>query len=177
MQDFQVATVQMVVAIDQAAASMHAMFTATAESIRMDVMSPEERYAYLQSQTDALYEQLMTSTDPAEIQRLAERINSNITSAWGMLDEGQQSALADAYIERLETLDQVVADKMQALRDVVIEDAEDVMGSIADRLDVLFASASTTAETNRVAAETMLVAARTPQAVAVVVNDNSVNGG
>jgi hypothetical protein len=95
-----------------------------------------------------------------------------------MLDEGQQSALADSYVARLEALDAVVAEKMRALRDVVIEDADTIMQSIADRLDVLFAAAATTAATNQEAAETNLVAAQTPVTV-IVYNDggSSNNGG
>lgn len=174
---FQQATVQMVAAIDAAAAAMHDSFMATVESIRADLMSPEERYNYLQAQTDAMYEALLTETDPATIRELADRINSNINEAWGMLDEGQQQTLGDEYIARLLEVDATVAEKMQALRDIVIEDAEGVMTSVADRLDELFAGAASTAAINRAAADTNLAAAQTPVRVVVDVDAAVVNGG
>jgi hypothetical protein len=177
MDAFRQSTVAMVQAIDAASKAIHDSFAATAESITRDLLNPEQLYERLQSQTDALYEQLMTETDPATIQRLAEQINSNINEAWGMLDEGQQSALGDAYLERISEVDALVAEKMQALRDVVIEDAEGVMTTIADRLDVLFADAATTAATNRDAANTNLAAAQTPVRVVVDVDTGSTNGG
>jgi hypothetical protein len=177
MAEFQTATVQMILAIDAAAAAIHDMFMSTADQIRMDVMSPEERYAFLQQRAEGNLDQLLTETDPARIQALAESINRDIQAAWGMLDEGQRETLGDAYIERLMEVDALVADKMRGLRDVVIEDANTMMQTIADRLDVLFANAATTAAINQAAANTMLVAAQTPQQVAVAVYDPSVNGG
>jgi hypothetical protein len=138
MLQFQVATVQMVQAIDAAAASIHDMFMSTADSIRMSLMSEEERYAHLQSRADALFEQLLVETDPAKIKELAEKIDADINAAWGMLDEGQQSALGEQYLERITAIDEIVADKMAGLRDVVIEDAESMMVYVADRLQALF---------------------------------------
>jgi hypothetical protein len=138
MLQFQVATVQMVQAIDAAAASIHDMFMTTAESIRMSLMSEEERYAHLQSRADALFEQLLVETDPAKIKELAAKIDADINAAWGMLDESQQSALGEQYLERITAIDQIVADKMSGLKDVVIEDAQSMMEYVADRLQALF---------------------------------------
>lgn len=177
MYAFQQSTIEMVLAIDSASAAMHDMFMSTSEQITRDLLSPEDLYARIQGQTDDLYAQLMGETDPATIQALAEKINNNINEAWGMLDEGQQSALGEAYLERIAELDRLVAEKMAALRDVVVEDADTVMESITDRLDVLFAGAAATAATNAAAANTNLVAAQTPVRVVVDVEQVVVNDG
>ena len=138
---FGAATVQMIAAIDAAAASMHQMFMTTKEKIEMAGMTPEEQYNYLQKQTEELYKQLESETDPAEIQRIAGKINENINKAWDLLTPEQQAAMGKSFTDRLTMLDKAVADKMGALREVVIEDAKGVMQSITDRLEVVFGMA------------------------------------
>lgn len=159
MEAFQTATIQMILAIDQAAAAMHNMFMSTADNIRMSIMSEEERYTFLQDRASSLFDQLLTETDPARIQTLAEQINADINAAWGMLDEDQRAALAQEYIDRINMVDETVADKMEGLRDIVIEDAENLFIQMRDRFTELFAQGATTADTNADAANTMLDAA------------------
>jgi hypothetical protein len=171
MGNFQVATIQMVQAIDAAAASIHEMFMTTAENIRMSMMGEEERYNYLQARADALFEQLLTETDPAKIKELAGKIDADINAAWGMLDESQRAALGEQYLERLTVLDETVAEKMEALRDVVIEDAQTNMEMIADRLAELFAVGTEAADVQLEAANIQRETAREGMAVYVRTGD------
>jgi hypothetical protein len=176
---FQQATVQMILAIDAAASAIHEMFMSTAESIRMSVMTTEEQYNYLQQSTEELWKQLESSTDPAEIQRLAEQINRNITQAWGLLTEEQRAELAPDFLKQIERIDATVAERMSALREVVIEDADTMMETVANRLEAIFGTASAAANTQMDAANTNLAAAQTPVTVIVEVEGggNSVTTG
>lgn len=165
---FQQATVAMIVAIDQAAAAMHAMFEDTAKSIRMSTMTPEEKYAYLQQETQDLYAQLATETDPAKIQQLSQRINNDINEAWGLLSDDQKKALQADFLTRLDALDEAVANKMTALRDVVAGDSDSVMTAVTDKLHDVFQMADAAATTQNEAADKNLQAANTPITVHVV---------
>lgn len=174
MQGFQAATVQMIQAIDAAAAAIHGMFQDTAGQIAKDVMTPEERYKYLQAEADSLYAQLQTETDPAKIQELSARINKDINEAWSLLDDTGKKTLAQQYIEQINMVDTTVGEKLKALKDVVTTDAKGIMEDIAARLDALFNKADTTADTNEAAANTMAGAAAT---IAATLQHAAVNGG
>jgi hypothetical protein len=166
---FKAATVAMIMAIDQAAAAMHDMFMTTADSIRMSMMTEEERYAFLENRADQNLAALENETDPAKIKELADKINADINAAWGLLSEEQRSILGDEYLARINSLDQRVADKMRALREVVIEDADTVMEDLAAKLGEIATTMNTAATTQNTAANTQLTAANTPVQVEVTV--------
>jgi hypothetical protein len=159
MEAFQTATIQMILAIDEAAAAIHNMFVATADNIRMSIMSEQERYDFLQGRADSLFELLLSETDPENIQRLAQQINADINAAWGMLDEEQRVALIQDYLDRLENVDTTVSERLAGIRETVIEDGESLFEMMRARFEELFAQGATTADTNQDAADTMLTAA------------------
>jgi len=167
--DFQLATVQMIQAIDKAADSMHAMFASTEDSIRMSTMTDEQKYNFLQDQSASLMDQLSTETDPAKIQELAGKINSDITDAWNLLSPDQKDKLSKSFLDRLDALDSAVADKMHGLRDVVTEDSGSIMSTIATKMDSIFTKGEDAADKNIDAAEKQIEAASKPITVLVAV--------
>ena len=170
---FQEATIQMILAIDAAAASMHKMFMDTADDIRQSMMTEEERYQFLQERSAGMFDALLLETDPAKIQEMAEQINADINAAWGMLSDEQKELLGQSFLEKLESVDQTVADKMAGLRGVVVEDSDSMMATIAARLDEIFKTGDAVAARQLEAADTQLAAANTPIQVVVTVQNDS----
>ena len=171
--DFQAATVQMIESIDKAADAMHTMFAATEDSIRMSTMTDEQKYNFLQNQSAALMDQLSTETDPAKIQELAGKINDDINAAWGLLSDDQKQKLSAGFLERLDALDAAVADKMNGLRDVVTEDSDSMMSTIASKMDAIFTKGEDAADKNVDAAEKQLEAALAPRTVVIALQGDA----
>jgi hypothetical protein len=76
----------------------------TAQSIRdieLSVLDSAGKYGYLDAETDRLLGELTQATAPDDINRLFESINRNITTAFGLLDSGEQKRLATQFIDRL----------------------------------------------------------------------------
>lgn len=108
-------------ALITAGEEISATFQGSAQSIREQLMSEEELYALRRSQIDDLVEQAMNTTDPAELQRLAEQINTLGLDAWNLLDEDQKAALGEEFVQFFEGLDELfggqIAEGLQGLSD------------------------------------------------------------
>jgi len=145
-------------AIAGALLDINSMFGDSIQSIQLSVLSPEEQYNFWRTKLDADLAALALATDPAMIAKYAEAVNSSTNAAYGLLDEGQQKALAPEFIAYLEKADTLATDRLNASQDNIIaihQGAADAMEAAMMRV-----------------AEKMLEAAQTPLVVAVDVTGN-----
>lgn len=87
----------------------------TAQSIRdieLSVLDSAGKYAYLDAETDRLIGELTQATVPDDINRLFESINRNITTAFGLLDSGEQKRLATQFIDRLLEVESIAQSRL-----------------------------------------------------------------
>jgi hypothetical protein len=96
-------------ALITAGEEISATFQGSAQSIREQLMNEEELYNLRRNQIDDLVAQAMNTTDPAELKRLADEINSLGLDAWNLLDEDQKAALGQEFVDFFEGLDELFA--------------------------------------------------------------------
>jgi TP901 family phage tail tape measure protein len=84
------------------------MFADTATSIRESLMSPEELYNFRKAMAETQATELSQTTDPIEIRRLSESINSIINSLYQGLDDTQKQQMAGGFLDFLEGVDAIV---------------------------------------------------------------------
>lgn len=76
----------------------------TASSVRdiqMSVLDDKGKYTFLDAEIETLLTKLSTASAPTEVESLFNQINSNITSAYGLLDDTEKNRLATQFIDRL----------------------------------------------------------------------------
>ena len=131
---FKEVQTQLAAALITAGEEISATFQGSAQSIREQLMTEEELYALRRSQIDDLVEQAMNTTDPAELQRLADQINTLGLDAWNLLDEDQKAALGEEFVQFFEGLDELfggqIAEGLQGLSD----DASAIDQEVADSM-------------------------------------------
>jgi TP901 family phage tail tape measure protein len=96
-------------ALITAGEEISATFQGSAQSIREQLMAEDELYELRRSQIDDLVAQAMNTTDPAELARLADEINTLGLDAWNLLDEDQKAALGEEFVNFFEGLDELFA--------------------------------------------------------------------
>jgi hypothetical protein len=111
------------------------MFTDTAQRIRESVMTEDELYADLQRQAEAAFEALQTATDPAEVAKYAELLNSLLERSFGMLSPEDQKAAANDYLKQIEMVNGSVQSKLDAMADVLVEAGQTDREFIQSALD------------------------------------------
>lgn len=100
-----------------------AISTTTASSVRdieMQVLDNAGKYAYLDAEVATLFEELAVAVDPATVQGIFEEINAATMTAFNLLDEGEQSRLADVFIDRLHEAEALAQERLSV---VPFEDA------------------------------------------------------
>ena len=92
--DLYKSTVQLVAGMLQLKSSMGAMFADTRENIIRSILPPDQLYERIRQQTQDLFNQLATATDPADINRLTQQINQNIQTEYNALPAGATGGAA-----------------------------------------------------------------------------------
>lgn len=128
------AQVQLVSALTLAGQEISNLFQGSANTIREALLSEEELYNLRRTQIDELVAQATNTTDPAELQRLAEEINRLGLDAFNMLDESQRTELGGEFIEFFEGLDDLFGDQIATGISNVQEDNSALNQEVADRL-------------------------------------------
>ncbi|MDD5385346.1 MAG: hypothetical protein PHG89_10765 [Gallionella sp.] len=121
--------------IQNALASTHDMFSASADNIKMSVMDNQTKYDYLRTQADSLYQQLEKATDPAQIQNLASKINADVNSAYGLLDATQQKSASDGTVDYLSKVDKLTQDRLNASQDAITKEHNDLAAKLTAKMD------------------------------------------
>lgn len=145
---------QLIGQIQNALTSTQGMFGNSIESIRMSVMDDPAKYDYLRTQADSLYTQLSTATDPAKIQALADKINNDINSAYGLLDAGQKQGAAGDFVTYLEKVDTLTTDRLTLQQDQVTQNHKDLAEKLTAKMDEAAANLAAAAAALQAAAST-----------------------
>lgn len=165
---YYLAQVQLIAQIDGIIASVTEMFQQTGDAIRLAGMDDQGQYDFFQNRSNVNYEALLNSSDPEQIQKLAEKINADINAAFGLLSPEEQTRESGNFLDRLNDLNDKVT---QRLKDVQKELGDETK-TLLDQVGELLSGAATTqqaaADTQTTAADTQLQAAQTPTAVRVV---------
>ena len=96
------ATAAFLVQIDTVKTSIGAMFGNTITSLKLSTMTDQEKYAFYQADTERARARSLVSTDPLEIQRLAQQVNSNTLAAQALLSPEQRAQTNPQQIANLE---------------------------------------------------------------------------
>jgi hypothetical protein len=172
MQSLRSAAIQLAVQITQVKAAIDGMFSDSIRSISMSTMTKEEQYKFLQDESAQLYMKALTSTDPMEVQRLAEKINADVMAAWNLLTPEQQAAAKDEQIRRLKEVNAALDARVTTLGNKQQDDYIARMDQLSKKLDeVVVAQLDAAAKQNN-AADKQLDAANTPKTVDVSLTIN-----
>ncbi len=91
-----------------------ATFRSTIQSIRESLMGDEELFNFRREEIRRLTDELNQTLDPGKIARITEEIDRLSRAAFGQLDEGQQQALGDQFIDFLEQANQIAQRQLDA---------------------------------------------------------------
>ena len=170
------ASVQAVAQISQLRASISEMFSNAATNYRLAGMTNAEQREYLKGQISADTAALQSETDVNEIARLAQRINQNQSSLWGLLTPEEQFASAGSFAAAAEEagaiVDELLGDVLSGIEGAVNEMLTEVKAVLTDitklqsdaaaNLNTASSAQSAAADLQLTAANTQLAAANTP---------------
>lgn len=165
MQSLRSAAIQLAVQITQVKAAIDSMFADTIRSMKMSTMTNEEQYKFLQDESAQLYMKALTSTDPMEVQRLAEKINADVMAAWNLLTPEQQSAVKDEQIKQLEEVNRVLNARVTEIGNTQQADYIKRMDELSKKLDEVVSAQLDAAAKQNDAADKQLDAATSPKTV------------
>jgi hypothetical protein len=74
-------------------------------SVEFGGLDDQARYNKLKKEADQAYEEFQSATDPAEIQKLFDRITANMSETWNMLSDDQKAASRAEYLAKLDELE------------------------------------------------------------------------
>jgi hypothetical protein len=160
--------------IQNALAGTHDMFATSADAIKMSVMDNSQKYDYLRSQADALYKQLATAIDPAQIQGLAEKINTTINSAYNMLGADQQKGAAGGFVDYINKVEQLTDERLNKAQDQIVQGHDAIVSAITTAMDN--AAANMAAAVGAAVASAAASAAAAPKAPLVISFNSNVPG-
>ncbi|MDR0249942.1 MAG: hypothetical protein LBI35_01290 [Burkholderiales bacterium] len=109
---------QTVGALDALSKSMDATIANLRRSFEFDGLSNDEKYAKLKKEADDAYIEFQQATDPAEIQRLFDRITTNMGETWNLLTDDQKRAMRDQYLAKLDELEASKNDRIDAAKEM-----------------------------------------------------------
>jgi len=148
-------TVQLLAGMMQLKDQLAGMFGDTREAIVRATMTDDQLYAHIQGQTEDLWKQLQNATDPAEINKLAQQINKNITDAWGMLTPEEQAAKQTDFLNNLDRVDKMASDRLDKVMGDVQTKAQTDQQFLTSKLDDILASITTAGDTFKAGADTV----------------------
>jgi hypothetical protein len=110
-------------------------FGASIRDLKMSVMSDEEKYKFLQGETDLLAAKAMASSDPLQIAKLRDEILGNVSSAMGLLSDDQRRLVVPEQIARLEALQAKFDERLQTVGKTESDRMAEKMDAISKKLD------------------------------------------
>lgn len=87
-------------AVEEAFDAMSISTANLVERFRIDTMTDQEQYAYLDGKIAALDAKIASATDPAELRALLDERNEALATAWSLLSDDQQRAASAQFIDR-----------------------------------------------------------------------------
>jgi hypothetical protein len=157
--EYRQAVVQTLIAIKQIAAQVDEMFSATRNSLQTFGLTPEQLYDRYRADADAAASMLANETDPAQIQKLAERINNDINAAFAALGDEGKTAQQNPLLAYLDEIDAFVQSKLATIGAGIGSSTVDPFKAANDALDGAVAKFGQATDSNVIAADTSLEAA------------------
>jgi hypothetical protein len=173
--DYARAMVTVIAQIKALKADVDSMFKDTAQRIRESVMTEDELYADLQRQAQAAFEALQTATDPAEVAKYADLLNSLLERSFGMLSPEEQKAAAGEYLAQIEMVNGSVQSKLDAMADVLIEAGQTDREFIQSALDSIVEKFGKAGEDFTAGADTIAATAARGVQVDITVEDGRID--
>jgi hypothetical protein len=131
-------------------------------------MSREESYRFFQEAADQRYSALLAASDPAEVQRLAQEINSYFNRAFDLLSPEEQVANRERFLQNLDRLDTAVNDKLDNLAATIAEESSKPFQIVATSLEAAADRMLAAATSINEAATNIVRASQTPPAPQIV---------
>src|SRR5690606_13970749 len=95
----QESTYNLALAYMQVQSSVDSLFGGLSENIRMSLMSEQELYEYQRAQIEALSASIKTMSDPGMIEDTMQRIEAQVRSVWGSLDQEQRKLMGPEFLQ------------------------------------------------------------------------------
>lgn len=159
MAGFRSAAVQMLVQVRQVSQAVAEMFDGTRRTLLMSGLDNEGRYRFLEDESARLFAQLEASSDPLQIQRLAERINQNILDAFGLLSPEQQAAMRADQLARIDAVESAAQRRLNEIGGTVEQQLQRTLATLSDKLEAVARAQLDAAATQQGAANTFRDAA------------------
>lgn len=123
------------------------LFDGLIEQTDLAGMSQQQQFAYWQQKAQELFEAMLASSDPAEIERLMGQFQTAWSNAWNMLTPEQQATEGASWGERLRQARDMVNQHLQDLINETVTETNNVLEVVGDKMDAAadkFAAAATT---------------------------------
>jgi hypothetical protein len=133
--DYRAAVVQTLVAIKQISVQVEEMFSATRDSLEMYGLDPAALYDRYRADADAAAELLANSTDPAQIEKLSQRINDDINAAFNALDDTGKTAQQNPLLDYLDSISAIAQERLLAAGGLVAAGTVDPFAAANAALD------------------------------------------
>ena len=128
------AQVQLVSILTQVGQELSTLFGGSAQFIRDSLLSEEELYNVRSSRIDDLIAQAAVTTDPAELDRLGQLINSLGLDIFNSLDEDQQQAQGEEFAQFFDGLDTLFADQVSTGISTIVSEQAALDLEVATRM-------------------------------------------
>lgn len=159
---------------------MQSISDTTANSIReieMSILNEKDKYEYLDKEIVGLIGKLSTATLPADIEKIFNQINSDITNAYGLLSDSEKERLAPEFIDRFNEAERLAQERLKIAEEQGLTQAQAAEKQVK-AADAALAAAEeirNAAAEYMEAAKTMLEAAKTEQTIKVDLSNGSSN--
>lgn len=183
LDEFRLASIDALIAIDDIRNALRDSFASTRETILTTGMSDEEKFNFYKGQADALTADLANMIDPVRIQETSDKILDLLNQTWSiqsggegwdLLSQEERDAKQTEYLGYVDSLSDLAEARLTAAEELVTTGMEEMTTQISTKL-------SEVATEFQAAASTMQQAADTPQQVDVnvgvqVTGDNGYSG-
>jgi tape measure domain-containing protein len=153
------------------------LFADTIREFQLSVLDSEGKFNFLKDESDAAAQALLNATDPEEINRIAQLLNSNIQAQFSLLDPEEQKRRVKEFTDYTKAINDLVKERLEAARTALENERNadlptSIQAAIELALTKIAAQNQTAADTQLAAANTNLAAANTPQQIVVTLTGN-----
>lgn len=164
------AQVQALVQIEQLKSSLSGLFGDSIRQIQLATMTPDQQESFYLTEAANLQTQLSTAIDPATINSLSTLINTDLTTAFGLLSPADQLTQQNWFIGQLTATNATAQTQLKAATDSITQantTQQNILTTIQDAIN--------TAANNMITASTSMTASATSAASASDVMSQAAN--
>jgi len=122
---------QLIRQINQAVEQSVSALEGTRENIASQLRSDRENFALKREEIRGLVQGISEIEDPAELQRVSERINQLAGEAFGLLSEEQKKVLGPEFLEFIDDVIARIEERGEKLTEDVVKDGEGLRKEVA----------------------------------------------